>query len=183
MGSVTVAIGALLAFVPGDDGLAEFTYRSVEALLGGQAMPKPAGKAPAQGVFVTIEIAGKVGGCRGTLDPTELTLEREIQKAVRSGALFDPRYGPVRLKGREFKVTLTIVDRLVPVGDIGTLRPEDGLVLRANGRTGIVLPWEGKDPHTRLRWAYMKAGVRQGTSAQIEILKAQRYRYPEEKKR
>ena len=92
---------------------------------------------------------------------------------------------------------LTEVGRLVsdPDGDAAcqcgfdfgagcyTLRPEDGLVLRANGRTGIVLPWEGKDPHTRLRWAYMKAGVRQGTSAQIEILKAQRYRYPEEKKR
>jgi hypothetical protein len=39
-----------------------------------------------------------------------------------------------------------------------------------------VLPWEGKDPRIRLKWAYQKAGVAIGASANLYRLTATRFR-------
>jgi len=49
-------------------------------------------------------------------------------------------------------------------------------VLKSGAKVGVVLPWEGKDPKTRLAWAYRKAGVKPGTSVRLYKLKAERYR-------
>ena len=73
------------------ESLAKLTYRTVDAILKGSALPEPTTKNPPKGVFVTIESSGKVLGCRGTLEPSEATLELEIQKSAQSAAIFDPR--------------------------------------------------------------------------------------------
>ena len=73
-------------------------------------------------------------------------------------------------------MTVTLIERLEPLTDLATLRPGDGLVLTAGSRTGIVLPWEGRDPKTRLDWAYRKAGVVRGASVRLQRLIAPRYR-------
>ncbi len=158
---------------------AVFAYQTVAALLQGETPPAPKTKTPAQGVFVTIETNGNVVACRGALTPSEPTLELEIQKAARSATMFDPRYHRVDLKSKAFKVTLTLVRRQEPLGVIQNLQPKDGLVLRSSKGVGIVLPWEGRDPETRLKWAYKKANTPEGTSVSLSRLIAERYRYPE----
>lgn len=134
---------------------------------------------PAQGVFVTIERDNTVIGCRGTLTPQTRSLAEEITAAARSAAGHDPRYRPLTPSDiRGFKVTVTLVDRLEPLsaGQIDTLLPAEGLVLSAGTHTGIVLPWEGKDPKVRLRWAYTKANVIQNSPCLLKRLIARRFR-------
>ena len=161
------------------ESLAKLTYRTVDAILKGSALPEPTTKNPPKGVFVTIESSGKVLGCRGTLEPSEATLELEIQKSAQSAAIFDPRYHGVHIGNKPFAVTLTIVDHFESIGSVATLLPQEGLILRSKTGVGIVLPWEGKDPNIRLEWAYTKAKTPRADPVQLERLYAQRYRYPE----
>ena len=180
-------IGLILA--PQTISNSELAYQTVGAILRGEKPVVPQSKTPSKGVFVTIEAEGKVLGCRGALVPSEATLEMEIQKAAYAAAKFDPRYDRSRLLKKSYAVTVTIVERTEPLHAIETLLPTDGLILRArrNGGStqlgapgiGVVLPWEGKDPATRLQWAYTKAKTPQGTPVKLERLIAQRFRYPE----
>jgi len=157
--------------------LIELARSAVTAEVQGSPIPKMRGSIPPKAVFVTIEINGVVRGCRGTLTTRSASLEAEIQQAARSAAAHDPRYRPLSKEElKRFLVTVTIVDRLEPITNISGLTPEDGLVLKSGNRTGIVLPWEGKDPATRLKWAYRKAGVAEGSSVSLHRLVAERFR-------
>jgi AMMECR1 domain-containing protein len=164
---------------PIENANAILAYETVKSLLENKQPAVPSTKTPSQGVFVTIESEGKILGCRGTLEPSQPTLELEIQKAARSATQFDPRYHRVNLKNKPFAVTVTIVSRQEPIGAIQDLLPEEGLVLRSSKGVGVVLPWEGRDPNTRLTWAYKKANTAVGTSVVLKRLIAERFRYPE----
>ena len=175
--STIIAISC--SFKPQTNLLAQFTYRTVEALLANNQLPSPPSKTPTKGVFVTIESNGKVLGCRGTLEPSEPTLENQIQNAAKSATLFDPRYHGVHLGKMPFSVTLTIVDRFEPISSVSSLLAQDGLILRSKLGVGIVLPYEGKDPFIRLEWAYRKAMAPREEPVRLERLFAERFRYPE----
>ena len=130
-------------------------------------------------VFVTIERHGKVVGCRGSLRATQSSLQREVARAARSATAFDPRYRPLSPdEVRDFLVTVTVVHRQMPLAeaDLGSLAPEEGLVLQSGERLGIVLPFEGRDPRVRLGWAFKKAGVSPGASVRLFRLEAERFR-------
>jgi AMMECR1 domain-containing protein len=163
-------------------GEAEFAYRCVEAYLRRTAMPAVERPCTPKGVFITVEIGGQVRACRGTLSPQAGTLQEEIRRIAQSAALHDPRYGSVQLKGRPFSITLTLVDRVEPIEDLRTLLPEHGLVLTQNEKTGIVLPFEGRDPQIRLEWAYKKAKANPRQPVRLERLLATRERFPKEPK-
>lgn len=150
---------------------------AVSAEVNGKASPKPQTKSSPRPVFVTIEHNGRIMGCRGGLETRSNSLEEEVILSARAAARHDPRYAPLKPEDlKDYQVTVTIVDRTEPLDDIQTLRPRDGLVLKAGTRTGVVLPWEGKAPETRLKWAYKKAGVQPGASCQIYRLIAERFR-------
>ena len=145
-----------------------------------EVLGKPHPNAPALGgtrpVFVTIEVGGRVRGCRGSLDKLELSLEAEIVRSARAAAAHDPRWTPLKPKELDtMKVTVTVIDRLEPIASVASLKPEDGLVLELGKRAGIVLPWEGKDPRIRLEWAYRKAGVPEGSPATLRRMIATRF--------
>ncbi len=171
----------LLGMLSRDDmsPMARFTYDVVDALVHSREIPKPTTKTSAHGVFVTIESAGIILGCRGSVDASQSSLEEEIIKAARSASLFDPRYKRVVIGDRKFAVTLTIVDRLEPMQSVLRLSPADGIVLTSGQGTGVVLPYEGRDPDTRLKWAYQKASTPFGSAVTLQRLIASRYRYPE----
>ena len=138
--------------------------------------PALPGAHPVKPVFVTIEIGGNVHGCRGSLETRSQSLESEIILAAQSAAAHDPRYQPISLKQLgNFKVTITIVEARRQISDVDDLAPVDGLALESGARWGIVLPWEGKDPRIRLQWAYRKAGVAEGTPANLYRLIAERF--------
>lgn len=150
---------------------------SVVAEVRGEAPPPLRTKTPARAVFVTIERGGKVLGCRGGLVALAGSLEEGVVAAARSAARHDPRYRPLRPDElKDFLVTVTVVDRLEPLPDVAALGPEDGLALTSGGRTGVVLPWEGRDPAVRLKWAYRKAGVAEGSAARLRRVVAVRFR-------
>lgn len=157
--------------------LVEVARTAVVAEARGARAERPAGSTPARPVFVTIEVDGTVRGCRGDLTTRERSLEAEVALAARAASAHDPRYRPLS-KGelQRFLVTVTVVDRMEPLASVAGLTPEDGLVLRSGGRTGIVLPWEGKDAAVRLGWAYRKAGVAPGAPVSLERLVARRVR-------
>jgi AMMECR1 domain-containing protein len=166
---------------PREEALIALARGAVRAAVEGRAAPAVSGTEPAQGVFVTVErgATGEVVGCRGSLLPRCRSLEEELAQAARSAAAYDPRYKPLTPAVlRDFRVTVTLVDRLEPLdrAAIAALTPEDGLVLRAGDKTGVVLPYEGRDPRVRLRWAYRKAGIPEGAPCSLLRMAARRFR-------
>jgi AMMECR1 domain-containing protein len=152
-------------------------HRTIEREVSGLPNEAVTGKVPSQPVFVTIERGGKLLGCRGSLVPRQVSLEREVQEDALAACAHDPRNRPLTrsdLKG--MLVTVTVVSRLIPVEGVSGLQPADGLVLESGNATGVVLPWEGKDPDVRLKWAYKKAGVDRSQPVSLFVLKGERYR-------
>ena len=177
-----VALASMALFgigaTPYDErGLIALARASVAAEVRGERVAALTTKTPPRPVFVTIEVGGVVRGCRGDLATRAKSLEEEVVLAARAAATHDPKYRPLSPAelGR-FLVTVTIVERIEPITGVAGLRPEDGLVLRSGGRTGVVLPWEGKDPDVRKKWAYRKAGVGTGAPVALFRLIAQRFR-------
>jgi len=159
--------------------LIEVARATVTAQVKSGAPPVTRDDEAPMGVFVTIERGGKVVGCRGTLRPTQSSLEREVARAARSACAFDPRYRPLSPADiKDFRVTVTLVERQTPLSenDLDSLSPDEGLVLQSGERSGIVLPFEGRDPRTRLGWAWKKAGVSPGSPCRLFRLEAQRFR-------
>lgn len=141
------------------------------------APPRPSTQSQVRAVFVTIERDGKVLGCRGALTPRTTSVEQEVIMAARAAASNDPKYPPLKETDlNRFLVTVTLVTRIEAIPNVAGLQPSEGLVLEAGNRTGIVLPWEGKDPVVRLRWAYKKAGVPEGSGAIFYRMTATRCR-------
>ena len=170
---------ALAASSPAQEAkrLIPFARQAVIAEANGATAPKSSTSSPSHGVFVTIEKNGKILGCRGSLVPLEQTLEAEVIRAARGAAAHDPRYQPIDFKSLSgFLVTVTVVQATDPITNVDGLLPSEGLVLKCGDKTGVVLPWEGKDPHIRLDWAYKKAGVSKGSSVSLFRLIAERER-------
>jgi AMMECR1 domain-containing protein len=170
---------SLPAAAQSEQALLDLAHTAVRAEVLGRSSPTPAGRSPAVPVFVTLERDGKVLGCRGSLSTRTSSLEEEVALAARSAAAHDPRYRPLTPADLDpLQVTVTLVRRQEPLtrDEIGSLTPGEGLVLRQGSRTGIVLPWEGRDPAVRLRWAYRKAGVVESSAAQLYRLTAERFK-------
>ncbi|HEY3779732.1 MAG TPA: AMMECR1 domain-containing protein [Fimbriimonadaceae bacterium] len=178
---VLVLVFAVLANVqnltPEQASLVALAKSAISAEVQHTSLPSPSAHDGPKAVFVTIESSGKILGCRGDLRPRTKSLEEEVVLEARGAAQHDPRYAPLKLSQlKNYLVTVTIVDHLEPLSDISQLKPEDGLVLESGDRKGVVLPWEGKDPRTRLSWAYKKAGVPPGSGGTLYRLIAERFR-------
>lgn len=131
----------------------------------------------AGGVFVTLEIAHRVRGCSGSLQPRFPHRWQEAQHALER-ALHDARYRPIQpWELHLVRISVTVVLAIEPIENIRQLGgAEYGLVLRTpEGREGVVLPYEGRIPAERLRWAYRKAGVMQNHPVQLYRLRAARF--------
>ncbi len=160
-----------------DPELISLARAAISAEVRHLAPPSPLTHSLPQGVFVTVEINGQVRGCRGELSAMGGSLEEEIVREARAAADHDPRYRPLQESDlRSFLVTVTIVDRTAPMGPLSSLQPEEGLVLRQGDRVGVVLPYEGRKPETRLTWAYRKAHASEGAPVQLSRLLGRRFR-------
>lgn len=157
--------------------LLSIAHRAIERQVEGKPPEATAGGPSAEPVFVTIERSGVVIGCRGDLTPRTASLDDEVAQEARAACAHDPRYRPLSVGDlRNLLVTVTIVHGQDRIESVDGLQPGDGLVLESNGRTGVVLPWEGKDPQIRLDWAYRKAGVSKSSPVVLFRLRAERFR-------
>lgn len=163
--------------VTDDARLIEIARAAVAAEALGSPLPSLHRDAPPQPVFVTVEVGGKVRACRGSLTTRTGSLEEEVALAARGAAGFDPRYGRLtKATVGKMLVTVTVIEAQKPISDATALRPEEGLALISGSKTGVVLPWEGKDAKVRLSWAYRKAGLTPGSPARLVLLTARRSR-------
>ncbi|MCD4784561.1 MAG: AMMECR1 family protein [Candidatus Eremiobacteraeota bacterium] len=112
------------------------------------------------GVFVTIDRHTDIRGCRGTLDPYCPDVVQEVCKMAVASAMRGERYSPINPgELKECRISITIVQSLIPISTVKNVTKSDGIVFKTGGKAGVVLPYEGSDPYTRLKWAYLKVGI------------------------
>lgn len=156
--------------------------QTVAAAVSGEALPALPEKLPEcvrrrRGTFVTLEVGGELRGCRGSLQPLTRNLAAEVRRMAQAAARRDRRYAPLPAKELDrLDLTVTVVERLEPLSEVEALGgPRYGLVARSGSKVGVVLPYEGKDPRTRLRWALTKAGIRSGEAYTLSRLVGERF--------
>jgi len=113
------------------------------ALLGEEPPPVPPlqGLRCARGAFVSLHTrGGELRGCVGLLR-SDLPLGETVKRMAAAAATADGRFLPVRAHELE-----DLVIEISALGSLRPIRPEDvvigvhGLLLRARGRSGVLLP-------------------------------------------
>lgn len=134
-------------------------------------MLAPALREP-RGAFVTLEVAGQLNGCIGTVEPVE-PVGKAVPRLARAAAFDDPRL-PALTASQYFEteIKLSLMSPLEEIGAasetdvLGALRPGvDGLVIRRGWATATFLPavWaKVPEPVEFLRHLQLKAGLRPG---------------------
>jgi uncharacterized protein len=125
------------------------------------------------GVFVTLEVAGALNGCIGSIVARE-PLAVAVPELAWRAAFADPRLPPLASdQYPSLELKLSLISPLAPI-EVGSeaalaavLCPGvDGLLIRGGGRSATFLPavWEKleHDPATFLRHLWAKAGLRPG---------------------
>lgn len=135
------------------------------------ALLAPALREP-RGAFVTLEVAGQLNGCIGTVEPVE-PVGKAVPRLARAAAFDDPRL-PALTASQYFEteIKLSLMSPLEEIGAasetdvLGALRPGvDGLVIRRGWATATFLPavWaKVPEPVEFLRHLQLKAGLRPG---------------------
>jgi AMMECR1 domain-containing protein len=128
------------------------------------------------GVFVTLSKDGKSRACWGSLTPDKDLIKSTIYATI--GALTrEYRFTPVRSdEWRQLKVQVTLVRSLEPIRRISDQNPMlDGLLVRAGGKSGLLLPGEASDAHYQLVQCKLKAGIKPGEPCQLYRIRADVY--------
>ncbi|MBI2214570.1 MAG: AmmeMemoRadiSam system protein A [Acidobacteria bacterium] len=127
-----------------------------------EALERPAG------AFVTLTIDGDLRGCIGTLDASR-PLHRAVSESAVSAAMRDPRFPPLTPGELEsVRLEISVLGDFVPVLDpTDIVIGRDGLMIRAGGRSGLLLPQvpveHGWDVMTFLERLCVKAGLPPGS--------------------
>jgi len=119
--------------------------------------------------FVTLEIAGQLRGCIGSVVPNQ-PLVVDVAQNVGRAALSDPRFGPVRPEEvATIDLTIAILSHPRPIPCrseielLNQLQPDiDGLILRDGNRSALFLPkvWHAlPQPLQFVRQLKQKAGL------------------------
>jgi AmmeMemoRadiSam system protein B/AmmeMemoRadiSam system protein A len=119
--------------------------------------------------FVTLNIAGQLRGCVGSVVPTRSLLVDVADNAWRAG-FGDSRFSPLtaaEVDELEFHISILSTGRRMAVGNeaelVRALNPDtDGLIIRDQGRQALFLPsvWEQvPDPLAFVRRLKLKAGL------------------------
>ncbi len=94
-----------------------------------------------RGVFVTLKRDGQLRGCIGSLI-SDKSIYDGIQDMARNAAFSDPRFNPVSaLEWPFLKIEISVLSEMIPVSTMSEIQiGRDGLLLRKNGRSGVLLP-------------------------------------------
>jgi uncharacterized protein len=131
----------------------------------------PALRQPAA-VFVTLEVAGELNGCIGTIEPDE-PLGAAVPRLAWAAAFDDPRLPALtRDEYEALEIKLSILTPMTPLPAtteeevVAALRPGvDGLLIRKGAANATFLPavWQKlPDPVTFVRHLEAKAGLLPG---------------------
>lgn len=128
------------------------------------ARPESAELLEERGVFVTLKRHGMLRGCIGYVLPT-VPLYLAVRDMAINSALRDPRFPPVTAAELPaIYIEISVMTPLQPVADPNEIVVgEDGLVIEAGGRSGLLLPQvapeQGWNREQFLEGVSMKAGL------------------------
>jgi AmmeMemoRadiSam system protein A len=126
--------------------------------------PESAEMLEERGVFVTLKRHGMLRGCIGYVLPT-VPLYLAVRDMAINSALRDPRFPPVTATELPaIYIEISVMTPLQPVADPSEIVVgEDGLVIEAGGRSGLLLPQvapeQGWNREQFLEGVSMKAGL------------------------
>lgn len=129
------------------------------------------------GVFVTLSRKGKTRGCWGSIHPQHSSVAKSVVYATMGALGKEYRYKPIKPSETKFlKPQVTVVRAVEPVASISMVNPfRDGVLVRAGGKSGVILPGEASDAYYELVMAKLKAGIQPNEPCQIYKLKADIY--------
>jgi AmmeMemoRadiSam system protein A len=93
-----------------------------------------------QGLFVTLEVYGKLRGCIGVIEPRE-TLQESIIHCAQSAACRDPRFPPLRAEELSgLQIEISMLSELFPIALQQIQIGKHGLLVATENRRGLLLP-------------------------------------------
>jgi AMMECR1 domain-containing protein len=121
------------------------------------------------GVFVTLSKNGKARACWGSIHPQYKTVEEATIYATLGALTKEYRFKPIsKTEWPLLKPQVTVIKAIEPIHSLQGQNPlRDGLMLRQNMRSGLILPGEAKDANYQLLLCKLKAGVRPGQKFQL----------------
>ena len=135
------------------------------------ALRKPAG------VFVTLSKNSATRACWGTVYPQQGDIVHEIVFSTLGALTKDYRFKPVRKSElADLKIQVSIIRGITPVVNVSSIDPlRDGIMVRAGGRSGVILPGEAVDAYYEFVLARLKAGIKPAEPCQIYKLRVEIY--------
>lgn len=132
----------------------------------------------AAGLFVTLSKNGKTRACWGSVTPQESDLVKATISSTLGALNKEYRYAPInKAEINDLKVQVTVIKALQPIKNISGQNPlRDGLFLRSNSRSAVILPGEALDAHYQLVMCKVKAGLSPHDHFQLYRLKADVYK-------
>ena len=127
------------------------------------ALPNGGVFAERRGVFVTLQIRGRLQGCIGVTEPNESIGEAVVRCAV-SAALEDPRFAPMEEQQLELmSIEISLLSPLEPILHEAIEIGRHGLLIVNHAQRGLLLPKVATEHgHTReqfLEETCRKAGL------------------------
>jgi len=115
-------------------------------------------------VFVTIRKNGTTRGCAGSLTPLFATLGESLIRFAVIAATQDARFPSLsRPELQDVRFIITLPGEVVPLSSLASYNPlTEGLLVRKNGREGIIVPHEAKTAAYALRQCRRQAGIEEG---------------------
>ena len=100
-----------------------------------------------RGVFVTLEVHGKLHGCIGVIEPRD-PLRESVAHCAQSAALHDPRFPPLReAELPALQIEISVLSPLSPVDANDVEIGKHGLVVATEDRRGLLLPQVATEHH------------------------------------
>ena len=132
------------------------------------------------GVFVSAMVNGAPRCCMGSLYPTRPSLAEEIIAAASAAAGIDYRFRPIRPEElAKLRLIVSVVGEPQAIAEVSRIDPvSDGIVARLGDHLGVTLPGETVHLDRAIRWARIRAGVKDGTQVEYFLLPAVRVMEP-----
>jgi AMMECR1 domain-containing protein len=145
----------------------------IEALL--KKVPEQYDK-PA-GVFVTLSSHGQTRACWGSIEPMHANIIESVVYGTINALKKDYRHKSIRSsEWKSLKAQVTVIKGIEPIYSIGSQNALiDGLLIKANNKSALLLPGEARDAYYQLVQCKLKAGIQKGETCQMYRIKAAVY--------
>ncbi|MCK9265809.1 AMMECR1 family protein [bacterium] len=122
-------------------------------------------------IFVTLKKNNQTRGCAGTLQPSFSCLREELEYFTINAATKDFRYPPIREDElKNITIIVTLPKKLKAVESIRYYNPwKHGLLVRKDGKEGVILPCEGKTSSYSIKKAVSQSRIGDIKGADIYI--------------